>query len=146
MIDLLRSYGLRSDVWSGVKISTVPIEDDKWGPLEPLRGTVWGAMIPIVPGDAVALAKYGHIQPLMKVLGRPPDGQLRLLPDPFRRCENHTGCASYRARDCQPCTKMPDCYEAPGMSPEASRAAALVALAWRDGIYVALVDGPEFTF
>jgi hypothetical protein len=143
-LDLLRTFKLPSTVWKNVRVAPTPVVDGTWGPLEPLRGTVWGDLLPVVSGDVMAMAKHGHINPLMQVLGRPPEAQLRMVPAPSRRCGAFKTCATYREVDCHPGKKMPDCYEAPGLSPEAVAAASLVALAWRDGVYVVIVDGPEF--
>jgi hypothetical protein len=103
-------------------------------------------MLPVVSGQVMSVAVHGHTLPLVRLLGRPPEALMRKVPNEFRVCGNAKGCGSFRVVDCQPCMKMPDCYEPPGLDSEVAVAAgALVALAWRDGIYVVLVEGPEFS-
>ena len=143
--DLLRSIVLPGTVWGTVRLAPVPITDGKWGVLEPLRGTVWGDALPVVSGEIMSFAMHGHTLPLLRVLGRPPAAMLKTLPQPFRTCRNSKTCGSFRAEDCHPTQKMPDCYEPPGLEPDAQIVASLVAMAWRDGVYVVLVDGAEFS-
>ena len=45
---------------------------------------------------------------------------------------------------CRPGQGVPDCYEPPGLEGEVAMLATTVALAWREGRYVVVVDGPEF--
>jgi hypothetical protein len=53
-------------------------------------------------------------------------------------------CVVFDAAQCYPCKKLPDCYAPPKLSPEAQALACAVALAWRDGYYVVVVEGEEF--
>lgn len=143
---IINPIKLPSSEWGDVRVSVVPVIDGSWGILEPLRNTPWSALIPIIPGAIMAEARHGHIKPLMQIIGRPPYALMKLIPDDFRICADCNSCASFRAVDCHPCSTLPDCYTPPKLHDvEAEMAARLVALAWRDGNYVVIVDGPEFS-
>lgn len=147
MIDKLRTFKLPSQDYGDVYVAPVPIaEDGSWGVLEPLRGTVWGALIPTVPGEAMAEARHGRSKPLMQVIGRPPHALMKMASKVPQTCRQQKECGSFRQKDCQPGQKLPDCYEPPNLPEDATSIARLVALAWRDGIYVVLVEGKEFSF
>ena len=145
--DPLQAFQLPSKDWGKVMVAPLPIIDGKWGVLEPIRETPWGKLIPIVPGEVMAKARVGHIKPLMQILGRPSRVLLQMIPAPLRICDASKRCMMFQESTCQPCEKLPDCYEPPGLDTKAAQEAArLVALAWREGIYVVIVDGPEFSF
>ena len=56
------------------------------------------------------------------------------------------GCVIFDKAICHPCLKVPACYIPPGLSQEQQEAAAEVVLAWKDGRYVVVVEGGEFSF
>lgn len=121
------------------------IATDPWGVLGCLRGTPWGDRIPVISGEVMSHALHGWALPLMRVLGSPPNGLMRVIPEPFRRCRSFDACVIYRKDVCHPCPKMPDCYTPPGLtSVDQEVAAATVALAWKEGRYVIVVEGEEF--
>lgn len=124
----------------------VPRGGDMWGVLAPLRGTDWEPLIRVVPGEAMAHARHGYATPLAKVLGPEPSVLSRKVPQATGLCRLATGgqCAGASPR-CRPGPKLPDCYQPPGPDPRAQEMAAVVALAWRDGFYVVVVDGDEFS-
>lgn len=123
----------------------LPKNGDNWGVLAPIRDTPWGDLLPIVSGEVLSYALHGRVTPLMKQIGRPPRAQLTLIPSDLRRCGN-TECIMYDPKTCHPCKQVPDCYEPPGLETfEARRAASTVVLAWREGRYIIIVEGDEFS-
>jgi len=121
----------------------IPQGGDPWGILASLKGTDWEDLLPIVPGAALSDALHGDAQPLMRKIGREPRVLLRLAPEP-RFCAEFKRCITKAEKDCHPCATVPDCYEPPGVSPEAQRAANYLVRMWRDGRYVVIVEGEEF--
>lgn len=123
----------------------IPKGDDIWGVLAPLKDTAWGDELQIVPAEPLSHALHGWTVPLLRVLGTPPKVRARRFPEKEGRCALHQSCVM--AKDyCRPGPKLPDCYEAPLDDPGASHLASMVALAWRDGRYVLLVEGAEHSF
>lgn len=122
----------------------MPKENDPWGLFAPLRGTPWESLIATVPGEAMSHALRGFLRPLLAVLGPPPDALARLLPEANRPCFQRRTCPMVSPK-CVPGPKLPDCYEADNLPPDALVPAAAVALAWRDGFRVVVVIGPEHT-
>ena len=144
MDDVVR-FVISSPEWGDVPIARPLPGNDAWGFLTVLQGTVWGDLLPIVSGEALSNALHGYVTPLMNLLGRPPHAQLKLVPDPFRACGN-TECIMANPKTCHPCPKMPDCYEPPGFETfEHRKAAVIVALCWKEGRYVVIVEGAEFS-
>lgn len=144
MPDLLH-FTLHSRDWGDILIArSVPQINKEWGLLEVLRDTPWGKLLAILPGEILSLAVHGHVMPMMRLIGPPPEILLKKVPDPYRVCSNLGGCIMGRIQECHPCTTMPDCYCPPGLSDEASLRAAEVALCWREGRYVVVTEGEEF--
>ena len=142
----LARFNLDSKEWGRVLIlRPIPRGDDPWGALAPLKGTPWGDLLPIVSGEVFSYACYGHITPLMNEIGRPPRGLSRKVPADYRLCTlRHEGCLMASDK-CQPGPDLPHCYRPPNLAVEAQRAATVVALAWQEGRYVVVVDGPEIS-
>ena len=142
----LHRFTINSPEWGEVKIlRPIPTGEDGWGSFAPLRGTVWEDLLPIVDGEATSHALHGHATPLMRQIGLPPKALLQLVPAPHRACSLMGGCIAYKAVDCQPRSKMPDCFTPDGVSDEIQLLAATVLLAWKEGYYVVIVSGPEFS-
>ena len=144
----MQRYSIRAGPKQEIKIMRpVPSSDDPWGVLAVLKGTVWEPLIPVIDGMTYSHALHGYVAPLLKVLGRPPHAQAQKVPEGHRMCVLHSKRCLGASPHCQPGPKVPDCYEAPGLeSPEAQRAVALVVEAWREGRYVVVVEGEEFSF
>ena len=121
----------------------LPVGGDSWGRLAPLRGTPWGDLLPVVQGEDLSAALHGDAQPLMQSIGREPRILLRLVPEP-RYCAEFKRCITKAEKDCHPCATVPDCYEPPGLPPEARSAANYLVRMWREGRYVIIVEGEEF--
>lgn len=140
-------FTLSTQNWGEIQVARpLPLGDEYWGHLAPLRDTPWGDLIPVVSGMVLSHAAHGYAEPLMQVLGPPPEALLRMVPEPYRRCEQYKDCIMFKEEDCHPCKKMPDCYMPPGLpSRHAQEAAALVALAWRDNRYIVISKGVEFS-
>jgi len=139
-------FTISAPEWGDILIARpLPRDGDGWGFLAVLRDTPWGDLLPVVSGEALSHALHSMTTPLMNQIGRPPYAQLRLIPDPFRACGN-TECIMATPAICHPCLKMPDCYEPPGLGDfETRRAAVVVALCWKEGRYVVIVEGDEFS-
>ena len=129
------------DKWGRPKfIKVIPKRGDIWGVLAPLKDSQWGVLINVVPGHAVAHAVRGHATPLMQLLGPDPTACLRLVSE--NRCAFINACVT-ASKDCYPSKKLPDCYEAPSEKPQFSLAASKVALAWKDGYAILVIEGDE---
>lgn len=127
-------------------VVAIPNDEHPWGVLAPLRGTPWEPFIRVVPGEAMAHARHGYAAPLVAVLGPSPAVIARRVPPRVGMCRlAQQGTCAGASPTCLPGPKLPDCYEPPGLSPVAQEMAAAVALAWRDGSYVVVVDGDEFS-
>lgn len=123
-----------------------PRKDDLWGVLAPLRGTSWGAQIPVVSGDALSHALHGKPKPLREMLGVPPRRRaLRIVLEERVCLERQQGICAMAGPHCVPgSTRMPECYVPPTEDRALREVAREVARAWDEGRYVFLVDGPEF--
>lgn len=122
----------------------IPRRGDPWGVLAPLKGTAWEPLIRVVSGDVVSHALHGWATPLMRVIGPSPRHVPRLLSEESGRCSMFRTCVAAGV-NCRPGhPKLPDCYEAPGLDGRGPLLASRVALAWREGFYVLVVEGAEF--
>lgn len=139
-------FELSSPEWSTIKIlRPVPSGTDPWGIFASIRETPWGESLPTVDGEIMSHAQYGHVMPLVRQLGLPPEILLRKIPKKYRECTQAKNCIGYQAIACNPCKKMPDCYDPPGIPKEAQAVAVIVAVAWREGRYVVIVTGTEYS-
>lgn len=118
-------------------LMALPAGDDMWGCLSPLKGTSWEPLIQVVSGEAFSHALHGWATPLVREIGIPPQVRSSRVPLTDSQCAQHGACLG-AAPHCRPGPKVPECYEAP--IPVASR----VALAWREGRYVIVVNGKGF--
>jgi len=122
----------------------IPLGEEPWGVLAPLRGTPWGDLLSVINGEVLSHALHGHVAPLMQSIGRPPQASLKLVPDRYRTCSQHKDCL-LASSHCHPCKKLPACYLPPHLEGEEIAAAATVALAWAEDRYVIVVEGAEFS-
>lgn len=145
MIEGLQYVAVPDKTHGEVKVAiAVPRPDDNWGVLSPLRDTVWGSFIATVSGESMAHARHGYATPLMREIGPHPQERARRMSEADGRCGSYTGCAG-AGPFCRPGKKLPDCYEPPGIEDtDTLMLVTALALAWRDGWYVVVVDGPEF--
>lgn len=112
-----------------------------WGVLEPVRGTLWGALISEVTGEELSLALHGDSIDLRRKLGTPPKAKVRRLPLAERTCTEKQ--CKLRTVHCAPGSgKLPECYQ-PNVG-EMGRILYNLAMAWDRGQYVIVVHGPEF--
>lgn len=123
-----------------------PRKDDLWGALRPLKGTSWGAQIPVVTGEALSHALHGRPKPLREMLGAPPVRlTLRIAPEEKVCHERQRGVCAMAGPHCVPGSgQLPECYTPPTEDRSLRYVANAVAQAWDEGRYVFLVDGPEF--
>lgn len=115
----------------------LPVGEDAWGRLSPLRGTSWESQIQVVSGEAFSHALHGWATPMMREFGPPPHVRADRVSLEEGRCTLHGPCAGSSVF-CRPSPKLPECYEA------AIEVGARVALAWKEGRYVVVVQGREF--
>jgi len=145
MIDGYTRFKLPGDEWGEVEVVRIlPRDGDIWGVFAPLKDTPWGDQLPTVSGESLSHALHGMTTPFMTEVGRPPYVLLKRIPEGYRRCNMWDGCISYREALCQPCRKLPDCYEPPDLDPEATQCANFLARMWKEEVYVVLVEGAEF--
>lgn len=137
-----RRIDLVDPQWGDIKLTVaVPQGGDPWGALAPLRGTPWGDQIQVVSGEALSHALHGWAAPLMREIGNPPETRSKRIPTDIAGCALREGCLG-ATEACRPGPELPGCYEPEGADP----VAAEVAFAWRDGRYVVVVEGYEFSF
>lgn len=124
----------------------LPIEEDAWGVLSPLKNTIWGTLIREVSGESLAHARHGYMTPLMNEIGPAPKHLAKLVPDKDGKCTlTRKGACAASGPHCRPGPKLPDCYEPPGVGTGVlQELLAKVVLAWRDDVYVVVVIGLEF--
>ncbi len=145
MISGFRSVDLDDPDWNLIKLLiSLPRPDEPWGVLAPLRGTVWGNQLSIVPGDDLSHAFHGWATPLMRVIGVNPKVRAKRIENDEGVCRLTGSCVGATPL-CRPGPKVLACYEAPGLPQEAWPLASLVARAWGEDRYVVVVDGPEFS-
>jgi len=121
----------------------VPKDGDPWGFFRCLEGTSWWDLISVVDPQVFQTALLGHILPLMREIGTPPEGLCRKIPLDEGVCKQHTICPIYNPRDCKPSPKLPLCYEPPLLEGDALYAATMIALAWKEGRYVIVVNDEQ---
>lgn len=144
MLDLIR-LTLATDHWGQVLVMRpIPRQGNSWGCLEPLRETEWGKLIPVVSGEAFSHAMHGYATPLMNQIGPKPHALLRMVPKPYRVCLMIKTCP-LATEHCHPSPKLPDCYDPPGLEGSSPLLASQVAIAWKEGRYVVVVEGDEFS-
>lgn len=113
-----------------------------WGVLSPLLGTPYEPLISVVDGEDLSHALHGMGTPLMNAIGRPPARLLKMAPQDL--CRIHGNCVMFSREDCYPCPRVPLCFEAP-LNDLASAVASVVVQAWKEGRYVVVVEGDEFS-
>jgi hypothetical protein len=138
-------FSLNTKEWGVIRLlRPVPIKENVWGILLPIRGTEIENLVPVVSGEVFSHALYGHATPLMRLLGPDPKAQLRRASKVYSQCKDRDCCVS-KGPNCHPCAKMPDCFRPETENPDQELAVTLVLLTWRNGSYVIVVEGAEFT-
>jgi len=127
--------------WKNIKLMiAVPRDGDIWGALAPLKETSWESLITVVSGEDLSHALHGWTVPLMRNIGIDPEKRGARVAEFW--CALRKGCAGADGHCHTGSGKLPSCYEPIGVP----AVAAEVALAWQDGWYVLVVEGPEFSF
>lgn len=143
--DGIRRFTLTTSDWGDIQVlRPLPDEIGPWGVLHVLKGTPYEDLIPVVSGGDLSLALHGHGTPLMRSIGRPPERLLKMIPEALRTCRLSGTCIMYNNRVCLPGPKTPECYEAP-LDDAASMVASVVVQAWKNGRYVLVTEGDEFS-
>lgn len=133
------------------------VEAEDWGKLEFLRflppgqellaligGTPWEEVICHVSGEVLSMALYGRHMPLVRQLvNYSPEDLVRKLPGKAVLCTELKVCM-IATNECKPGPELPECYLAPGATPEQSRIGSLLGKALRDGRYIIVVGEGEF--
>lgn len=116
-------------------------ESGVWeGPWEHLRETPWADLIPVIPSDVVERALIGETKPFVDLLGRPPEGSLRKIPQESRQCAERKTCRLYSKAECFPTAKrMPTCFSPDGLPEEARQIAHEAIRLWREEVYLVAV-------
>jgi hypothetical protein len=144
MSDGLRRIEFNDPEWGEIKLLlALPKLDDSWGVMAVLRGTEWADEIVVVSGENLSHAMHGWATPLMQKIGVKPQVHGRRISHEAGWCPQIRTCP-ISSDECRPGRDLPDCYEAPGLEGDAAILALTVALAWREGRFVIVVDGPEF--
>ena len=145
MFDLVRLSSACPN-WGTILVARpMPTADDPWGCLAPIKDTPWGKLVAEVQGSSLSHALYGRTKPLLEQIGPEPKDLLKMVPEPFRVCAQIDTCINANPKNCHPCAALPDCYDPPNLNQAAKDVARMVALAWRDGYYVVIPIGDEFS-
>lgn len=146
MSDGLHRFTVRDAVHGKYDLlMAIPREEEPWGVLAPLKGTVWGSLVRQVSGEALATARYGLLTPLARELRTSPKHLAQQVPDAVGMCSLTVDNACAGATNkCRPGPKLPDCYQPFGTTPEMQTAIYNVAIAWRENRHVIVVIGDEF--
>lgn len=118
-----------------------------WEPdFEPLRTLPgWADLLTILDPEVVEHALRGWSRPLTSALGISPAGAIRKIPVASRACQTRFRCAIHDPNKCRPLSpEMPVCFEPDGLESRAAAAsAAIVVLAWHEGVYVVVTHAPR---
>lgn len=137
----LRSIDLKDSDWGTVPIkllAILPQEDNPWGIAAPLQGTPWGDQIQKVSGEAFSHALHGWAMPLMREIGVDPYIHAKKVPI---YCDLKGSCIGFNTKNCLPGKLTPNCYQVE----ENSDLITTIVLAWKEGRYVILIEGAEFS-
>ena len=140
MQGLIRLTVTTREIGDVLVLRPTPRHGDSWGVLAPLRDTDWGAYIQTIPGEIFSHALHGYTRPFVQILGPEPRALERKIPKDLGVCSEINSCVIANPKHCRPCPDLPDCYEAP-----AGYLASQVALAWREGRYVLVIEDGEFS-
>ncbi len=107
----------------------------------PLQDHPFTAAFTHVSKTVMEAALVGWTKPLVNILGIPPEGALRVIPEASRECENRRRCPLYIAENCRPLAKnMPWCFEPVDVGDLDARRLATEAIElWREGVYIIVV-------
>jgi len=126
-------------------VVSIPTTEDPWGVMAPLKGTEWEPLIRVISGDSMSHAMHGYSTPLARELGLEPRLLARKVPEECAMCDLwDQGCLT-AGPNCRPGPDVPDCYEGRHEDPIIRMLIGQVVIAWRDGWYVVVVEGDEFS-
>ncbi len=130
-------------------LRTVKVRDEKLGELSfavlvgglgILEGTWLAPLVRVVSAEAVSHATHGYILPLMKELGPEPKYLVKRLDASTGWCSSYGPTCPGSSPSCRPGPTVPACWRS-----NIGDLAGDVVQAWRDGLYVVVVDGDEFS-
>ena len=138
-------YQLEDTTWgSFVVYRPIPKNNDPWGSLAPLKDTEWAKFVPVVRGDNMSHALHGYLKPLLDEIGPEPRLLTKKIPESVGRCSLYKTCMTAEPK-CIPAGPPPECYEASADSYAVARAATMLVLLWKEGAWVVVVEGGEFS-
>jgi hypothetical protein len=144
-LERIQRFNLSGKGWEDVPVlRPIPNGNDPWGVLAPLKGTDFEGLLPVVSGEVWSHALHGHLAPLMRQIGRPPDALFRFIPQSFLKCAESKTCGTHDLKICLPGPKTPNCWIPFGVDAGVAPAIIEIVLAWRDGRHVVIVAGEEF--
>lgn len=113
-----------------------------WGELNLLRNSTIGNLLSVASQETVDQAYRKWTRPLHQQLGLAPDECLRKARRYHRECYLRAGCQLAGSECLLDDPKRPWCFEPVGVEDAVQRAlAAQVLDAWREGVWVVVVDG-----
>lgn len=111
-----------------------------WGEWGPLRETVFGGLVSVVPEEAVHHALHRWSKPLVTALGIPPYGALIKIPRVcYRKVKHDTAapCILYDPQRCHARSKeLPWCFEPDVDDAEVRRKGGELVQLWHEGVYL----------
>lgn len=138
-------YQLNDAKWGLYTIyRPIPKAGESWGCLAPLKGTEWEKYVPVVDGENMSHALHGYLKPLLEELGPEPRLLTKKIPEILGKCSLFKDCLTSDSK-CIPSGPPPDCYEAKADEIPISSAATALVLLWKQGAWVVVVEGGEFS-
>lgn len=124
-----------------IRLLTISESKGTWeSEWEPLKGTIFEGLFSHVDRRVIDEAIRGHVGPLVKSLGIPPEGALRKMPS--RECGKRKSCIFYDNRKCLLLSsKMPWCFVPEGLdvTEELEPLVMEVLAAWKEPRHIVVV-------
>ncbi|MBD3262160.1 MAG: hypothetical protein GF334_10930 [Candidatus Altiarchaeales archaeon] len=133
--------------WGPIKILRPLSRDgDEWGPLRFARGSEWEPFLRKVSGETLSYALHGYTKPLVEALGPDPMTVAGRVPPSVGFCRRHQNkTCSVRKDICRPGPETPECYEPDVEDIDFEEALYEVVMGWKEGYYVLVIEGSEFS-
>lgn len=129
---------IQDRAWGKIKVARIlPIGDDNWGAFSDLKDTPWASMVNEVGADILDMALRKHPTPLMKIIGRDPKGNLKMIPLE-QGCSLIGQCKSEKPI----CSKIETAPFCVAPKTDSTSVHSLLS-AWREGYYVIRIWSPS---